>query len=114
MKELVVISGKGGTGKTTLTACFAFLAKEAVLADCDVDAADLHILAHPRIIHEEDFKGGVKAAIDLQRCVKCGACSEACRFAAISGALSSPLCPARAVAFVLMFARKKLSLWKRV
>ncbi len=84
MKELVIISGKGGTGKTTLTACFAFLAKEAVLADCDVDAADLHILAHPRVIHEEDFKGGVKAAIDLQKCVKCGACSEACRFGAIS------------------------------
>ena len=84
MKELVVISGKGGTGKTTLTASFAFLAKDAVLADCDVDAADLHILAHPRVIHEEDFRGGAKAAIDLQKCVKCGACTEACRFGAIS------------------------------
>jgi MinD superfamily P-loop ATPase len=84
MREVVIISGKGGTGKTTLTACFAFLAKDKVLADCDVDAADLHILAHPRVIHEEDFKGGVKAAIDLQKCVKCGACSEACRFGAIS------------------------------
>ena len=61
MKELVIISGKGGTGKTTLTASFAFLAGDNVLADCDVDAADLHILAHPRVTHEEDFFGGVKA-----------------------------------------------------
>ena len=102
MKELVIISGKGGTGKTTLTACFAFLAKEEVLADCDVDAADLHILAHPTVIHEEDFRGGVKAAIDLQKCVQCGACSEACRFGAISAGLCRQLvCPARAVGFVL-------------
>lgn len=84
MKELVIISGKGGTGKTTLTASFAFLAKERVMADCDVDAADLHILAHPRVMHEEDFIGGAKAAIDPQKCVGCGACSEACRFGAIS------------------------------
>jgi MinD superfamily P-loop ATPase len=84
MKELVIISGKGGTGKTTLTACFAFLAKERVLADCDVDAADLHILAHPRVMHEEDFRGGAKAVIDSQKCVGCGACSEACRFGALS------------------------------
>ncbi len=84
MKELVIISGKGGTGKTTLTACFAFLAKENLLADCDVDAADLHILAHPQVIQEEDFRGGVKAFIDSQKCVECGACSEACRFGAIS------------------------------
>lgn len=84
MKELVIISGKGGTGKTTITACFAFLAKEKVLADCDVDAADLHILAHPRLIHEEEFRGGLKAVIDPQKCVRCGACSDACRFGAIS------------------------------
>ena len=51
MKELVIISGKGGTGKTSLTACFAFLAPNKVLADCDVDAADLHILVHPEIHH---------------------------------------------------------------
>jgi MinD superfamily P-loop ATPase len=84
MKELVIISGKGGTGKTTFTACLAFLAKDRILADCDVDAADLHILAHPRIIQEETFEGGVKAVIDPQKCVKCGACSQACRFGAIS------------------------------
>jgi MinD superfamily P-loop ATPase len=84
MKELVIISGKGGTGKTTLTACFAFLAKDNVLADCDVDAADLHILAHPAVIHEEEFRGGAKAFIDPEKCVKCGECSQACRFHAVS------------------------------
>lgn len=84
MKELVIISGKGGTGKTTLTACFAFLARAKVLADCDVDAADLHILAHPKRLHEEDFRGGVKARIDAEKCSQCGTCRESCRFGAIS------------------------------
>ena len=84
MKELVIISGKGGTGKTTLTACFAFLAQDKVLADCDVDAADLHILVHPHTIHEEDFRGGVKATIDGEKCSQCGTCRESCRFGAIS------------------------------
>jgi MinD superfamily P-loop ATPase len=84
MKELVIISGKGGTGKTTLTACFAFLAKDQVLADCDVDAADLHILAQPEVAQEEEFRGGAKARIDAERCVKCGFCRDACRFQAIA------------------------------
>lgn len=84
MKELVIISGKGGTGKTTLTACFAYLAKNKVLADCDVDAADLHILVAPRTVHDEEFRGGVKACIDPERCVNCGECISACRFGAIS------------------------------
>lgn len=84
MKELVIISGKGGTGKTTLTACFAFLAKDNVLADCDVDAADLHILAQPDVLHEEDFRGGVKARIDPAKCVECDRCRQACRYNAIS------------------------------
>jgi len=84
MKELVIISGKGGTGKTSITASFAFLAKDKVLADCDVDAADLHILVHPRILHEEEFRGGVKAVIDSDKCVQCGSCRELCRFGAIS------------------------------
>ena len=84
MKELVIISGKGGTGKTSLTACFTFLARDKVLADCDVDAADLHILAHPKTLHKEDFRGGAKAKIDAERCSKCGICKESCRFGAIS------------------------------
>ncbi|MDQ7784934.1 MAG: ATP-binding protein [Desulfomonilaceae bacterium] len=84
MKEIVIISGKGGTGKTTLTASFAYLARDNVLADCDVDAADLHLLAAPKVLHEEDFYGGVKAVIDPGRCTQCGLCTEACRYAAIS------------------------------
>lgn len=84
MKELVVISGKGGTGKTTLTASFALLSGRAVVADCDVDAPDLHILAHPNVKHTEDFRGGVKARIDLDKCIECGACRDACRYNAIS------------------------------
>jgi MinD superfamily P-loop ATPase len=84
MKELVIISGKGGTGKTTLTACLAFLANNPVLADCDVDAADLHILAHPKVRHELEFRGGAKAYIEPDRCIECGACKDACRFQAIS------------------------------
>jgi MinD superfamily P-loop ATPase len=84
MKEFVVISGKGGTGKTSLVASFACLARDKVLADCDVDAADLHILVHPRILHEEEFRGGVKAGIDQTKCVSCGTCRESCRFGAIS------------------------------
>jgi len=84
MKEVVIISGKGGTGKTTLTGSFAILAGEKVLADCDVDAADLHILLHPRVVHAEDFRAGVKARIDPEKCLQCGSCREACRFGAIS------------------------------
>ncbi len=84
VKELVIISGKGGTGKTSLTASFAFLARDKVLADCDVDAADLHILAHPKNILEEDFRGGVKARIDPRKCTQCGVCRDTCRFGAIS------------------------------
>lgn len=84
MKEVVIISGKGGTGKTTLTGSFAILAKEKVMADCDVDAADLHMLLHPHVIHAEDFRAGFKARIDPEKCIQCGACKEACRFGAIT------------------------------
>jgi MinD superfamily P-loop ATPase len=86
MREVVIISGKGGTGKTTLTAAFASLAPDKVLADCDVDAADLHILACPRTLIREDFRAGIKAEIEPTLCVQCGACREACRFGAISEA----------------------------
>ena len=62
MKELVVISGKGGTGKTSIVASFAALARKAVLADCDVDAADLHLILEPRIVHRENFLGWMRCA----------------------------------------------------
>jgi MinD superfamily P-loop ATPase len=84
MKEVVIISGKGGTGKTTLSASFACLAKNKIMADCDVDAADLHILTHPKILHEEGFNGGAKAWVDKEKCSECGLCRESCRFGAIS------------------------------
>ncbi len=83
MKELVVISGKGGTGKTTLTAAFAALAKNRVLCDADVDAADLHLLMAPKIRTRSDFKGGSIAVINEDKCTECGLCRELCRFDAI-------------------------------
>lgn len=83
MKELTIVSGKGGTGKTSLVASFAALAKDKVLADADVDAADLHLILAPKIKHEEDFKGGRTAWIDLDVCIECGDCVERCQFNAI-------------------------------
>ncbi|OHB61732.1 MAG: (4Fe-4S)-binding protein [Planctomycetes bacterium RBG_13_60_9] len=83
MKELVVISGKGGTGKTSITAAFAALAHNAVLADCDVDAADLHIVLEPKIRQTADFSGGKQAAIDPDKCMGCGVCAYMCRFGAV-------------------------------
>ena len=93
MKELVVISGKGGTGKTSLVACFAALAESKVLADCDVDAADLHMVVGTRIHHRESFRGGKKAGIVAERCNECGECEKVCRFDAIStdGNTSGPV-----------------------
>ena len=83
MKELVVISGKGGTGKTSVVASFASLAEKAVLADLDVDAADLHLVLRPRILRREDFTAGSKARIKPGHCTACGKCEELCRFDAI-------------------------------
>jgi len=83
MKEIVVISGKGGTGKTSLVASFAALAEKKVLADCDVDAADLHLVLNPKINYREDFSGGKKAKIINEECIACGKCEEVCRFEAI-------------------------------
>jgi MinD superfamily P-loop ATPase len=82
LKEIVVISGKGGTGKTSLVASFAALAGDAVLADCDVDAADLHLILKPEVRHEEDFSGGKAARIVADKCVGCGRCAEVCHFGA--------------------------------
>ena len=83
MKELVVISGKGGTGKTSIVASFAALAEKAVLADCDVDAADLHLVLEPKTIKREKFSGGSRARIKSGHCTACGKCEEVCRFGAI-------------------------------
>ncbi len=83
MKEIVVISGKGGTGKTSLVASFAALAEKPVLADCDVDAADLHLVLVPEIKYKEDFSGGKFAEIITDQCCNCGTCYELCRFGAI-------------------------------
>ena len=84
MKQIVVISGKGGTGKTVITGALAALAKNKVMADCDVDAADLHLLLKPNIKERHIFKSGVTARIDKQKCTECGKCIEVCRFNAIN------------------------------
>lgn len=84
MKEIVVISGKGGTGKTSLTASFAYLGgKDVVVADCDVDAADMHLLLKPDFADEDDFYSGELAHINQYECIQCGKCAEVCRFDAI-------------------------------
>jgi MinD superfamily P-loop ATPase len=83
MKEVVVLSGKGGTGKTTIVGSFAALAKDKVLADCDVDAADLHLLLNPVDRQTNEFWSGRVASIDEERCTRCGLCQEVCRFHAI-------------------------------
>jgi len=84
MKEIVVISGKGGTGKTSIVASFAALADKKVMADCDVDAADLHLVMNPKIHQRKDFSGGKKARILNDECIACDQCIEECRFDAIS------------------------------
>jgi len=84
MKQLTVLSGKGGTGKTTTTASLAVLARNVVVADCDVDAPDLHMLLHPKVINTQEFKGSKLAVIDEEKCTKCGLCREKCRFDAIT------------------------------
>jgi len=84
MKEIVVISGKGGTGKTSITASFAVLGgRDVVIADCDVDAADMHILLQPENATTEDFYSGELAVIDQDICTQCGKCFDVCRFDAI-------------------------------
>jgi len=84
LKQIAVLSGKGGTGKTTITAAFTVLAEKAVVADCDVDAPDLHMLLHPEILEAKEFRGSKIAVIDQTKCIKCGVCRERCRFDAIT------------------------------
>lgn len=83
MRELVVTSGKGGTGKTSIVASLVALARRTVVADCDVDAADLHLVLQPRIVRRENFVGGSKARIKPGHCTACGKCEELCRFDAV-------------------------------
>lgn len=84
MRQITILSGKGGTGKTTITAAFTILAKRAVVADCDVDAPDLHMLLHPEILETGEFRGSKIAVIDETKCIKCGVCREKCRSDAIT------------------------------
>ena len=108
MKEVVVLSGKGGTGKTSIVGSFAALAKNKVLVDCDVDAADLHLLMQPVVKEKHEFWSGQVAFIDEQKCTQCGLCQELCRFNAIEDfrvdaascegcALCSRICPTEAI-----------------
>lgn len=84
MQQITIISGKGGTGKTTFTSAFASLAKNVVFADCDVDAANLYLVLQPKNYHEEVFPGAKTAVIDYDKCTNCGICKDVCRFDAIS------------------------------
>lgn len=108
MKEIVVLSGKGGTGKTSIVGAFAAIAQSKVLADCDVDAADLHLLLSPETKEENEFWSGQIAFIDEESCTECGPCQEVCHFDAIEDFKVDPVscegcsfcyhvCPAEAI-----------------
>ncbi|MBP8718218.1 MAG: P-loop NTPase [Candidatus Atribacteria bacterium] len=84
MKEIVIISGKGGTGKTVMAASFTALAKKVVIGDCDVDASNLYLLLHPEIKEKHDFYAGLIPYLSLEKCSNCGRCQEVCRFEAIN------------------------------
>jgi MinD superfamily P-loop ATPase len=91
VKEITVLSGKGGTGKTSLTASFAELTQNSVLTDCDVDAPDLHMLLKPEVLETKEFKASRVAVIDPDTCVECGKCEENCRFDAIEKQVVDPI-----------------------
>ena len=108
MKEIVVLSGKGGTGKTTIVASFAALAQDKVLVDCDVDAADLQLLLQPTTKETREFWSGKTAVIDKKFCTRCQVCEQVCRFEAINNLKVDPIscegcgfcyhvCPERAI-----------------
>ena len=84
IKEIAVLSGKGGTGKTSLVGALAAIIPDKILVDCDVDAPDLHLLLDPQIRKTERFMGGRKAVIRAENCTACGLCREVCNFQAIS------------------------------
>jgi len=111
MKQITILSGKGGTGKTTVAASFAALSRNAVFADCDVDASNLHLLLNPEVEETIEFTGLKLAVIDPSKCIQCGLCEEKCRFDAIHGFEVDPIhcegcgvcvhvCPAEAIDFV--------------
>lgn len=92
MKELVIVSGKGGTGKTSISAALAFLSPQKVMVDCDVDAANFHLISGAVIKKTYEFKAGFEPHIDEQICTRCGKCTNLCRFGAITaGVISTPL-----------------------
>lgn len=91
VKELTVLSGKGGTGKTSVTASLAVLTKNTVMTDCDVDAPDLHMLLNPEVLEKQEFKASRVAVIDEETCVQCGKCEEHCRFGAIEDHTVDPV-----------------------
>ena len=91
MKEVVILSGKGGTGKTSIVGSFAAIAQNKVLADCDVDAADLHLLLSPSAREENEFWSGQVAIIDEKECTQCGLCQDLCRFDAINDFKVDPI-----------------------
>jgi len=108
MKEIVILSGKGGSGKTSIVGSLAALAERKVLADCDVDAADLHLLLNPSLKEDNEFWSGQVAYIDQEKCMQCGLCQELCRFNAIKEfkvdtiscegcSFCSYICPAEAI-----------------
>jgi MinD superfamily P-loop ATPase len=109
MRQIVIISGKGGTGKTVVTGSLAVLAKNKVMVDCDVDAADLHLLLHPVVKERHEFRSGQTAVIDKKLCRECGECAKVCRFGAVKSdfsiekfscegcGLCSLVCPCKAI-----------------
>jgi MinD superfamily P-loop ATPase len=115
MKQITVLSGKGGTGKTTITASFAVLANDIVIADCDVDAPDLHMLLHPQIMKTQEFKGPKLAVIDKTKCIKCGLCKDSCRFDAINDSIQiDPFSCEGCGVCVVVCPEEAISLQKRI
>ncbi|MGD0917450.1 MAG: ATP-binding protein [Thermodesulfobacteriota bacterium] len=115
IKQLAIVSGKGGTGKTTIAAAFAALARNKVAVDCDVDAADLHLLLQPKVLIQEKYFGGRSPKVDLDTCNQCGLCTEVCRFNAIDNGVVDPvscegcgfcshICPESAIAMEEAFS----------
>jgi MinD superfamily P-loop ATPase len=109
-RQIVILSGKGGTGKTSFTASFSLLLKNKIVIDCDVDAANLYLLLKPKIKTESVFYGGKKAGIDSDKCNKCGICENICRFQAIQNRIIDTIscegcgfcvkvCPEQAISF---------------